>query len=107
MELPYLALFGILLLLYLGYSFWHRLDPRYPVVAGLVLLVVTAITEAYGGNSEANTLVEFVFLLLVGGGALFFLERYRQRRAESARPVSLKRGAGISEEQPADPTHEG
>ncbi len=104
MTFPYLLLFGILLLVYLGYSFWQRLDPRYPVGAALVLLEVTAFTEAFGASPQADTLAEFVFLLLVGGAILILLDRFRARRELLPDGSSSDRRARVAEEEPTDPT---
>ena len=78
MAFPYLEVFAVLLLVYLGYSYWQRLDPRFPVAAALVLLVATALVEAGGATDAADTLAEYVFLLLVGGVVLMLLERVRR-----------------------------
>jgi hypothetical protein len=107
MSFPYLAVFGILLLVYVGYSLWERLDPRYPIGAALVLLVATAITEAVGASPQADTLAEYVFLLLVGGVVLMLLDQVRPRAGSSPRENSLGRGTRVSEEQPTDPADQG
>jgi len=85
MTFPFLVVFGVLLLAYMGYSFWQRLDPRYLIGAALVLLVATAITEAAGATPAADTLAEYVFLLLVGGVVLMLLDQVRGRVGTSAR----------------------
>ncbi len=103
MEFPYLELFGALLLVYLGYSYWQQLDPRYPVGAGLVLLIATALVEAGGADAAADLLAEFVFLLLLGGAVLLLLERFR--RPAHPREISGAGGPG-GEEQAPDTTDE-
>jgi hypothetical protein len=104
MAFPYLELFGVLLLLYMGYSFWERLDPRYPVGAALVLLVATALTEAVGATAQADTLAEYVFLLLVGGVVLMLLDRVRPALPT---PPPSAGGAGVAEQESSDATNEG
>ena len=40
MTFPYVAAFLVLLLAYMVYSQWARLDSRYPIAAALLLLVI-------------------------------------------------------------------
>jgi hypothetical protein len=107
MAFPYLLVFGVLLLLYLVYSFWERLDPRYPIGAALVLLVATAVTEAVGAGPAADTLAEYVFVLLVGGVVLLLLDRVRNRPVLGETEVSLVGGTVASEQQSSDPADQG
>jgi hypothetical protein len=100
MAFPYLAIFGVLLLLYMAYSLWERLDPRYLIGAGLVLLVATAITEAAGYATAANLLAEYVFFLLGGGVLLLLLDPFLRARGKVG-GSSLQRPAD-AEEHPAD-----
>ena len=88
MDVPYPAIFLVLLLAYLVYSEWARLDPRYPVAAALVLLGVTAVVDALGALAAANTLAEYVFFLLAGGVGLLLVDHVRAgRRAAAAAPA--------------------
>lgn len=84
MDVPYAEIFVALLLAYMVYSVWARLDGRYPIVAALVLLVVTAVVDAAGDASTANTLAEYVFFLLAAGVVLLVIEQVRARPAPAA-----------------------
>jgi len=77
MAIPYLEVFLILLGVYLVYSVWARLDPRYPIAAALALLVVTAIVDAANAVATANLLAEYVFCLLGGGVVLLLVDHVR------------------------------
>ncbi len=94
---PYVVVFVVLLVVYVGYSLWARLDPRYPIGAALVLLIVAAVTDAAGGVGAANVLAEFVFLLLGAGVLLLLLEHVREGR-RSATPS----GGATGDAQAAD-----
>lgn len=84
MAFPYSELFLGLLLAYMVYSAWTRLDARYPIAAALVLLVVTAVVDALGATDSANTLAEYVFFLLGGGVVLLLVEHVRESRGPPA-----------------------
>ena len=101
MAVPYLEVFGVLLVGYMAYSFWERIDPRYPIAAGLLLLVATAVTEALGASASADVLAEYVFLLLGAGVVLLLLEQLRGRRNRPATP--LPQGSAHPEEHSTDP----
>jgi hypothetical protein len=98
----YQAIFGLLLLVYLGYSYWARLDPRYPVAAALVLLVVAAALDALGEQGAAIVVGVYVLLLLLGGVALLVAEHLRRPRrgpAETSRaPTPATEPTGGREE---------
>ena len=79
MDIPYTTIFVGLLVAYLVYSAWARLDGRYPIGAALVLLVVIAVVDAAGNVAAANSLAEFVFFLLAGGVVLLLIEHVRDR----------------------------
>ena len=79
MSFPFVAVFLGLLLAYMVYSAWARLDPRYPVVAGVVLLVITAGVDASGATDTANLLAEFVFFLIGAGVVLLLVDHARAR----------------------------
>jgi hypothetical protein len=76
----------VLFVVYLAYSLWARLDARYPIVAGLGLLVITAGVQAGGYVDLANTLALYVFLLMAGGVALLLVDRMRRDPASDASP---------------------
>jgi hypothetical protein len=98
---PYIPVFLALLLAYMVYSQWARLDSRYPIAAALVLLVATAGVDAAGATATANTLAEFVFFLLAAGIVLLLLDH-----ARSARPRPAGSAVAAGDSQPADPPHE-
>ncbi len=77
MAFPYLELFLGLLAVYLVYSALVRLDPRYPIVAALLLLVAAAVADAANQVNLANTLAEYVFCLLAGGVVLLLVDHVR------------------------------
>lgn len=81
MAVPYTEIFLGLLLAYMVYSAWARLDGRYPIGAALVLLVAAAVTDAAGATSAANTLAIFVFFLLAAGVILLLVEHIREGRS--------------------------
>lgn len=102
MSLPYPAIFAVLLLVYLVYAGWVRLDPRYPVAGALALLVAAAIAQAANGTGVANLLAVYAFLLLAGGvGGLLF-----DHLRNSPHPVA---GGAIPEagDPPGQPPEEG
>jgi hypothetical protein len=102
MDVPFASIFVVLLLVYLGYSVWARLDGRYPIGAALALLVVTAIVDAAGQTDLANTLAEYVFFLLAGGVVLLLIEHLRGRsRAAGTEP------ALAAQRVPSQPPEEG
>jgi hypothetical protein len=80
MSFPFVPVFLALFLAYLVYSVWADVDPRYPIVAALVLLVATAVVDVVGDLATANTLAEYVFFLLAGGVALLVVEHFRANR---------------------------
>jgi hypothetical protein len=101
MAFPYLEVFGLLLVIYMAYSVWERLDPRYPIGAGLVLLVATAVTDALGASSSADVLAEYVFLLLGAGVVLLLLEPVGGRRSVAG--ASLPERTADPGQHAADP----
>jgi hypothetical protein len=92
MAFPLVLVFAVLLLLYMVYSYWYRLDPRLLVGAALVLLVATALTEALGAGGAAATLAEYVFLLLGGGVVLLLAEHLRPTRSSAPPAGALGEG---------------
>jgi len=104
MDVPYTAIFLGLLVAYLAYSVWARLDGRYPIAAALALLVATAVVDAAGDTNAANSLAEFVFFLLAGGVVLLLIEHIRDRPAvRGPQPSVLRAAQGPS----AETTEEG
>ena len=100
MDIPYSTIFVGLLLAYLVYSVWARLDGRYPIVAALVLLVVTAVVDAAGDVDAANSLAEYVFFLLAAGVVLLLIEHVRDRPA----PTPATESGGPAAERVAPET---
>ncbi len=84
MAFPYVPAFLALLVVYMAYSEWARLDSRYLIASALVLLVATALVDAAGATDLANTLAEFVFFLLAAGVVGVLLDH--QRAAAPAPP---------------------
>src|SRR5208282_782400 len=106
MAIPYLEVFLALLGVYLVYSVWARLDPRYPIAAALALLVVTAIVDAANAVATANLLAEYVFCLLGGGVVLLLVDHLRPGHAVPA-SGSDSRGSLGSQGPSAEPPDEG
>jgi hypothetical protein len=106
MAIPYLEVFLGLLVAYLAYSIWTRLDARYPIVAALALLVVTAIVDALGATGAADTLAGFTALLLLGGIALVLVEYVRSRVLHRPRYANGSFGQPATKGEPAETTHE-
>jgi hypothetical protein len=104
-TVPYLLLFLVLLAVYLIYSVWVRLDPRYPIVAALALLIVTAVLDAAGESASSNTFAEYVFILLAGGIVLLLLDHVRDSRPKPARATGLAPQV-LTDDPPAQPTDE-
>ena len=104
MDVPYTAIFLGLLVAYLAYSVWARLDGRYPIGAALALLVVTAIVDAAGDTDAANSLAEFVFFLLAGGVVLLLIEHVRDRPPAA---VPAPSGATGVQGPASEPSEEG
>jgi hypothetical protein len=99
---PYVLAFVALLAAYCGYSLWARLDPRLPIGAALVLLLVAAIVDAAQDLATANVLAEFVILLLGAGILLLLLEHARDA---GRRPRAS--GASSRDAETTDPAQEG
>jgi len=103
MDVPYALVFVGLLLAYMVYSGWARLDARYLLGAALILLVATAVVDAAGDTNAANTLAEFVFFLLAGGVVLLLVEYVRDK----PRPVPpAESEAPDAKGVPPEPTEE-
>lgn len=80
MALPWDELILPLIVAYLAYIVWTRQDGRYPIVLALILLLASAVADAAGDLSAANTLAVFVFYFLVGGVVVLLIEHLREGR---------------------------
>lgn len=100
MTFPFVPAFLVLLAVYMVYSAWARLDPRYPIGAALLLLVVTAIVDAAGSTGVANTLAEFVFFLLAAGVVLLLLDHVLEEPRGGGTP---RWGSGLRAWHPDSP----
>ena len=79
----YTAGFVGLLLAYMAYSVWARLDPRYPVAGGVGLLIVAGIADASGAYSAAGVLGIYAFFLFGAGVLLLTIDTARKPRRET------------------------
>lgn len=102
---PYTEVFLGLLLAYMVYSVWARMDARYPIAAALALLVVTAVVDALGDYASANTLAEFVFFLLGAGVVLLLIEHVRENPRRSTTSVEGGGSGSAPDAAPPDPPH--
>jgi hypothetical protein len=100
---PYVLVFLVLLVAYMVYSQWVRMDSRYPIAGALVLLVATAVVDAAGNVPAANTLAEFVFILLAAGVVLLLLDHARDARRSAASDDS---GLRPGQTEPAEPSQD-
>ncbi len=98
MPFPYVATFLALLLGYLIYSAWARLDARYPIVAAIVLFAAAAGADGLGNFPLSVTLSEFSALLLGAGVLLLLVDAARERRA------AARSGSGIGPPPDAEPS---
>ncbi len=103
---PYVEVFLALLFAYMVYSVWAGLDGRYPIAAALVLLVVTAVTDALGATAAANTLAEYVFFLLGAGVVLLLVEHVREGRSAARGAPAPEALAATTEAVATDAPHE-
>jgi hypothetical protein len=98
-AVPYQELFLALLAVYVGYSIWARLNPRWPVYGALVALAVAAVAEGLGATNAGNELALDVIFLLMAGVALLAVERWRS-------PADSASGRPSSDPPRADPTQQ-
>lgn len=103
MSFPFVEVFLGLLAVYLVYSVWAGLDPRFPIAAALVLLVVTAVVDALGDTASANVLAEYVFFLLGAGVLLLLIDHVRESRASGRPADGLSGTTGAVASPPTDP----
>lgn len=103
-----------LIVAYLAYIVWTRQDGRYPIVLALILLLASAIADAAGDLSAANTLAVFVFYLLVGGVVVLLIEHVREGRQVPTTGRVPRSGSdhdgpppGLGGDAPAEPGLEG
>lgn len=106
MAFPFVPLFLGLLVAYMAYSEWARLDSRLLIASALVLLVVTALVDAAGSTGLANTLAEFVFFLLAAGVVLLLIDHVRDGAPEPEEDG--RGGSGLRPWEPhsSDPTEQ-
>ncbi len=103
MDFPYTAIFLVLLIVYMVYSQWVRLDSRYPIGGALVLLVAAAIADAFGAVQGANSLAIFAFFLLSAGVILLLIDYLRGH--QPATPFDQARSAVTQTPRP-EPSEE-
>lgn len=109
MSFPYVTAFLALLVAYMVFSVWAGLDARYPIAGALVLLVATAVTDALGDSTTANTLAEYVFFLLGAGIVLLLIDHVRAGRAarRSRDPSAAAHGVAAEPSEPGEgPAHD-
>ncbi|HEV2317187.1 MAG TPA: hypothetical protein VGV89_06400 [Thermoplasmata archaeon] len=83
--------FGALVLGYVGYSWWARLDARYPLIGGTFLAIVAGVASWRGELGLAIDLAKYATILF-GGGVLLLLIDTAWVRARVARILSVTRG---------------
>ncbi len=103
MAFPYVPTFVALLLAYLVYSAWARLDARIPIVGAIALFAAAAAADGLGNFAVAATLSEFSALLLGAGVVLLLVDRWRERRAGGVPGLG---GPTSSNPEPADPSQD-
>lgn len=106
MALPYLEIFLGLFVVYLVYSALTHMDARYPIGAALLMLVAAAVADAANSVDLANTLAEYVFLLLAGGVLLLLVDHLRSTPHPSPAGSDSEGSLG-PEGVPAEPSREG
>jgi hypothetical protein len=102
MGFPAVPIFLVLLAVYVAYSWWTDLDPRYPLGAAFALLIAAAGLAAAGAIAAANTVAVFVFLLLGAGVVLLLATELRKRRRGGGRDE----GPGGPRQVPGEPADE-
>ncbi|MBL7085740.1 MAG: hypothetical protein ISS28_01390, partial [Candidatus Cloacimonetes bacterium] len=71
-----------ILLLYIPLSLRLKLDSRYPIVVGLLLLVVCVVVLIQGFEDYANRIAIYAYYFLVIGVALLFIDYLREPKRE-------------------------
>lgn len=90
MSSAYPYVFLGLLIVYMIYSQFARLDSRLPIAAGLVLLVFAGILDAAGAPDAANNVAVYVYFLIGAGVVLLLIDYVRDaRRSASGEPDPL------------------
>jgi hypothetical protein len=106
MAVPYFDVFVALLVVYLVYSVWARLDPRLPLAAALLLLVAAVGVFAANDVASANALAASAFCLLGGGVVLILIDHFRGSRRTAPADGDSSRGT-VAEGPPGEPADEG
>ncbi len=102
MAFSYTYVFVALLVAYMAYSVWARLDARYPVVGALLLLLVAGGFEAAREFHTAELLASYVVLLLGGGLILLWIEHVRSGPTPEPPSGSSARAVGEAAETPKE-----
>ena len=90
---PFQLAFVGLLAAYCVYSFWARLDPRYPMYGAFLLLLGAIGAQWVGSAGAADNLALDVIFALGAAVALAGAERLRPRRTSSERAPPETPGA--------------
>jgi hypothetical protein len=80
----YTVLFVVLLVAYEGYAFWARLDPRFPLLGALGLILLGAAASELMAPGTAEVLGIFGFLMLLAGMAGLLFAPFRRPTADAA-----------------------
>jgi hypothetical protein len=80
MFVAYDELFLALVVIYMVYTLYFRLDARVLLAASLGMLVIVAIIAAAGDSASANQLATLVLYMLVAGIVLLLIEYIRPAR---------------------------
>lgn len=109
MAVSYELVFAALLLVYLGASWWARLDPRWPVVGSIGLIGGSALATVLGNTTLANTLAPYA-LLLLGGGVVLLLVTPERAGSVGTQPAGTTadppEGADERDRPAQDPLHD-
>lgn len=94
--------FLVLLLVYMVYSQWARLDSRLPIVGGIALILIAAVLDADQLLAAAQVLALYGLFLLGGGTVLILVDHGRAAWGKGAGD-----SAGGAHEPAADPPDQG
>lgn len=81
----YLFVFVIVVIAYVIYSAWTRLDSRFLIVAVVVIPTIAAIEYGLGRTGQASSLADYFFIVLGGFIALLVIDDLRGDRESKAR----------------------